>query len=55
MPGTRIVTGGQESFPLPKTAPIKDTGAADDLSQTLALTGLAISKLRLFLAAYPQP
>ncbi len=55
MPGTRLVAGGQKAFPLPEDATAKNTGSGQDLSQTLTLTGLAISQLRAFLAAHPQP
>jgi hypothetical protein len=55
MPGTKLVAGGEQTFTLPKGTKANDMGPKDDLSQTLSLTGLAISQLRGFLAAYPQP
>jgi hypothetical protein len=55
MPGTRLVAGGQQSFPLPKGSSGKDMGSKDDLSETLDLTSLAIDKLRGFLASDTNP
>jgi hypothetical protein len=51
MPESRLVAGGQQSFPLPKGSKGNDMGSKDDLSEALDLTSLAIDKLRGFLAA----
>ena len=55
MPGSRLVAGGQQSFPLPADAKPNDMGSKDDLTETLDLTGLAIDTLRGFLASSPTP
>jgi hypothetical protein len=55
MPGTRLVAGGRQSFPLPKGSKANDMGTKDDLSEALDLTSLAIDKLRGFLATQPNP
>lgn len=57
LPGSKIVAGAERSFLLPEGKALnpKDMGQAADLTDTLALTGAAIAKLRLFLAAHPQP
>jgi hypothetical protein len=55
MPGTRLVAGGQQSFPLPPASPSNDMGSKDDLSEALDLTSLAIDTLRGFLATQPNP
>ena len=55
MPGSRLVAGGRQSFPLPAGAKANDMGSKDDLSETLDLTSLAIDTLRGFLAAQPAP
>jgi hypothetical protein len=51
MPGSRLVAGGRQSFPLPAGTRANDLGSKDDLSETLDLTSLAIDTLRGFLAA----
>jgi hypothetical protein len=51
MPGSRLVAGGRQSFPLAAGAKARDMGPKDDLSETLDLTGLAIATLRGFLAS----
>ena len=51
MPGSRLVAGGRQSFPLPAAAKATDMGSKDNLSETLDLTSLAIDKLREFLAS----
>jgi hypothetical protein len=51
MPGSRLVAGGRQSFPLKAGAKANDMGSKDDLSETLDLTGLAIDTLRGFPAA----
>jgi hypothetical protein len=53
MPGSRLVAGGRQSFPLPAGAKANDLGSKDDLSETLDLTSLAIDTLRGFAAAQP--
>jgi hypothetical protein len=50
MPGSRLVAGGRQSFPLPAGAKPRDMGSKSDLSETLDLTSLAIDTLRGFLA-----
>jgi len=50
MPGSRLVAGGRQSFPLPAGTKPNDMGSKDDLSETLDLTSLAIDTLRGFLA-----
>jgi hypothetical protein len=55
MPGSRLVAGGRQSFPLPAAAKANDLGSKDDLSETLDLTSLAIDTLRGFAAASPTP
>jgi len=52
MPGTRLVAGGRQTFPLPANAKANDVGSKDDLSETLDLTSLAIDTLRRFVAAH---
>ena len=54
MPHTRLVAGAERHFALPAGAKVKDMGPADNLTQTLALTGVAIGQLRDFLASHPQ-
>jgi hypothetical protein len=54
MPGTRLVAGGRQSFPLPAGAKATDLGSKDDLSETLDLTSLAIDTLRGFVATQPS-
>ena len=51
MPGSRLVAGGRQSFPLAAGAKANDMGSKDDLSETLDLTSLAIDTLRGLLAA----
>jgi hypothetical protein len=51
MPDSRLVAGGEQSFPLPRGSKANDMGSKDDLSEALDLTSLAIDKLRGFLAA----
>jgi hypothetical protein len=46
MPGSRLVAGGRQSFPLPADAKPNDMGSKDDLSETLDLASLAIDQLR---------
>ena len=53
MPGSRLVAGARQSFPLPAGTKANDMGSKDDLSETLDLTSLAIDTLRGFLAANP--
>lgn len=54
MPNTRLVAGAERRFALAKGAQAKDMGPADNLTQTLALTGIAIGQLRDFLTTHPQ-
>lgn len=54
MPGSALVAGARRSFALPPGAKATDMGPKDDLTQTLALAGLAISQLRTLQSA-PQP
>lgn len=51
MPGTPLVVGGAQSFPLPKDADKRAMGPKEDLSETLDLTGIAIAQARQLLAA----
>ena len=53
MPGSRLVAGARQSFPLPAGTKANDMGSKDDLSETLDLTSLAIDTLRAFLANNP--
>jgi len=46
MPGTPLVAGGEQSFPLPQKADKRDMGPKEDLTEVLDLTGIAISQLR---------
>ncbi len=46
MPGSRLVAGGRQTFPLPTGAKPNEMGSTDDLNETLDLTGLAIDTLR---------
>lgn len=46
MPGTPLVAGGEQSFPLDKKADKRDMGPKEDLTEVLDLTGIAISRLR---------
>jgi hypothetical protein len=48
IPGSRLVAGGRQSFPLPRGAKANDMGSKDDLNETLDLTSLAIDTLRGF-------
>ncbi len=50
LPGSPLVAGGAQSFPLAKGAAAKDVGSQADLAETLDLTGLAIDQLRAFLS-----
>lgn len=49
LPGSPLVAGGAQSFPLAKGATAKDVGSQADVAETLDLTGLAIDQLRAFL------
>lgn len=55
MPGSRLVAGGRQSFPLPAKSKPNEMGSKDNLSEALDLTSLAIGQLRGFLAANPTP
>jgi hypothetical protein len=55
LPGSRLVAGGAQTFPLAHGSKGNDMGSKDDLSEALDLTSLAIDKLRGFLAAQPSP
>jgi hypothetical protein len=55
MPGSRLVAGGRQSFPLPAGSHPTDMGSADDLNETLDLTGLAIDTLRRLPASDAGP
>ena len=55
MPGSRLVGGGRQRFPLPKAAKSNDMGSKDELREALDLTSLAIDTLRAFLATQPSP
>jgi hypothetical protein len=50
MPGSRLVAGARQNFPLPAGAKPTEMGSKDDLSEALDLTSLAIDTLRGFLA-----
>lgn len=54
MPNTRLVAGAERHFASAAGAKAKDMGPTDNLTQTLALTGVAIGQLRGFLATHPQ-
>jgi hypothetical protein len=51
MPGSRLVAGARQSFPLPAGAKPNDMGSNDNLSEALDLASLAIDTLRGFLAS----
>jgi hypothetical protein len=51
MPGSRLVAGGRQRFPLPPGSKANDMGSKDSVTETLDLASLAISKLRDFLAS----
>lgn len=55
MPGTPLVVGGEQTYPLPKEAKARDMGPAQDLSEALDLTGIAIAQARTLLAAPAKP
>lgn len=55
MPGSRLVAGGRQIFPLPKGAKSNDMGPKDDLSEVLDLTSLAIDRLSAFLETQSSP
>ncbi|GAB0119347.1 hypothetical protein [Acidisoma sp. 7E03] len=55
MPGTPLVVGGEQTYPLPKTAKARDMGPAQDLSEALDLTGIAIAQARTLLTEPPKP
>ncbi|GAB0112519.1 hypothetical protein [Acidisoma sp. C75] len=50
MPGSRLVAGGAQSFPLPPGTAATDLGAKADLAEVLDLTSLAIDQLRTLTA-----
>ena len=55
LPGSRLVAGGRQSFPLPAGSKANDMGSKDDLSETLDLTSLAIDTLRGVLVGNAGP
>lgn len=54
MPGSPLVAGGEQSFPLAKGTKERDMGPEDDLKETLDLTGLAITEARGLLGQQPS-
>jgi len=55
MPGTPLVAGGEQSFPLPQKADRRDMGPKEDLTEVLDLTGIAIGQLRSLPATAAKP
>jgi len=55
MPGTPLVAGGTQSFPLPAKADKREMGPKENLSEVLDLTSIAIRQLRSLGAAGAKP
>jgi hypothetical protein len=55
MPGTPLVAGGAQSFPLAQKADKRDMGPKEDLTEVLDLTSIAISQLRSLTATAATP
>lgn len=55
MPGTPLVAGGEQSFPLDQKADKRDVGPKEDLTEVLDLTGIAIGRLRSLTVTAAKP